>query len=145
MDTKELEKRISTTNTAGLIAMLFERLIENFNSCKVAIDNNNNEELNEIINHSRAILTEFLVQFSESDEISLTLREVNVYINKLMTEGQIKKDKSIFDICIDVLTPVCQGFQELETKEKPKAVTGITYGKNDLNEYTLKGNKSFKG
>jgi len=57
----------------------------------------------------------------------------------------IKKDVSIFDKCIKVIAPLLEGFKELEAKEKPKAVTGITYGKGTLGEYTLGQGKSFQG
>ncbi|MBZ2175447.1 flagellar protein FliS [Schnuerera sp. xch1] len=144
-DILELEKRISTTNDVGLVAILFERLIDNFINCKDAIDNNNYEKVNELNNHSRDILTELTVLFSEDDEISLTLREINNYINKLMTRGQINRDKSIFDVCIKILTPICEAFQQLEVAEKPRAVTGLTYGKDNLDEHTLRKNRSFEG
>lgn len=144
-DILELEKRISTTNDAGLIAILFEALIDNFKNCILAIDENDYNKLQNINNHSRDILTELLVQFSGDDEVSLSLREINFYINKLITEGEYDKNTSLFETCIKVVKPVCEGFQELEVKEKPKAVAGLTYGKGNLGEHTLKGNRSFEG
>jgi flagellar protein FliS len=144
-NTTELEKRISTTNEAGLIAILFERLIENFNKCILAIKDKEYNKIHEINNNSRDILAELLFQFSGTDEISSSLREINIYINKIITEGEYQQDPSIFETCIKVITPICEGFQELEIREKPKVVTGLTYGKSYLGEHTLKGNRSFKG
>lgn len=141
----KLKKRISTTNDAGLMAILFERLIENFKNCISAIKDEDYDKMKDLNNHSRAILTELLVQFGGDDEISSTLREINIYINKTMTEGEIKRDPSLFETNIKVLTPILEGFKELEIKEKPKAVTGLTYGKGNLGEYTLGKNKSFEG
>ena len=141
----ELEKRISTTNDAGLIAILFEKLIDNFNKCILAIDNEEYSKVYELNNSSRDILAELLVQFSGDDETSSSLREINFYINKLITEGEYEKDPFTFQTCIKITTPLCEGFQELEVKEKPKAVAGLTYGKGNLGEHTLKGNKSFEG
>lgn len=141
----ELEKRISTTNEAGLIAILFERLIENFNKCILTIKDKEYDKIYEINNNSRDILAELLFQFSGDDELSLSLREINLYINKIITEGEYEKDPSLFETCIRIVTPICEGFQELEITEKPKAVTGLTYGKNTLRENTLKGNKTFEG
>ncbi len=145
MDILELEKRISTTNEAGLIAILFERLIDNFNRCISIIDKKEYDKIYKINNNSRDILAELLFQFGGDDEISLSLREIDIYINKIMTEGEYKKDSSIFETCINIITPICEAFQELEIIEKPRAVTGLTYGKNNLDEHTLKGNKSFEG
>ena len=141
----ELEKRISTTNEAGLIAILFERLIENFNKCILTIKDKEYDKIYEINNNSRDILAELLFQFSGDDELSLSLREINLYINKIITEGEYSNDSSLFETCIRIVTPICEGFQELEITEKPKAVTGLTYGKNTLRENTLKGNKTFEG
>lgn len=144
-DTKELEKRISTTNDSGLIAILFETLIDNFKNCITAIDKKDYKKLNNINNRSRDILAELLVQFSGDDEVSSSLREINFYINKLITEGEYERKTSIFETSIKIITPVCEGFQGLEVKEKPKVVTGLTYGKSTLEEHTLKGNKTFQG
>ena len=144
-DITELEKRISTTNDAGLVAILFERLIDNFNKCILAMDEKDYSKIHNINDNSRDILVELLVQFSGDDEISSSLREINFYINKLMTEGEYEGDPSTFETCIKIIIPLCEGFQELEVKEKPKAVAGLTYGKGTLGEHTLKGNRSFEG
>lgn len=145
MDTIGLKKRILTTNEAGLIAILYEALIHNFTKGIEAIHEEHYEALNRITNHSRDILAELLVQFSGDDEISSNLREINFYINRLITEGEYERDPSLFETSIEVLTPICEGFQQLEIKEEPKSVTGLTYGKNHLDEHTLKGNRSFEG
>lgn len=141
---KELEKRILTTNDAGLIAILLERLIDNFNNSKDSIDGNEYERLKELNNNSRDILSELIFQFSGQDEISSRIRQISMYINKLITEGEVKKETSFYDTSIKILTPMVEGFQQLETREKPKAVTGLTYGKGDLGEYSLQEGKSFK-
>ena len=144
-DILELEKRISTTNDAGLVAILFEKLMDNFNRCILAIDKKDYNIISNINSNSRDILAELIVQFSGDDRISLNLREINFYINKLMTEAQYKKDSSIFETCIKIITPICEGFQELEIKQKPKMVAGLTYGKGNLGEHNIKRNKSFEG
>jgi len=144
-DMNELKKRISTTNEAGLIAILFERLIDNFKNCISAIEEEDYDKITGLNNNSRAILTELTVQFSGDDEISSTLRELYLFINKTMTEGEIKKDISSFETNIKVIMPILEGFKELEVREKPKAVAGLTYGKDNLGEYKLEENRSFEG
>ena len=145
MDKVELERKISTTNNWGLIAMLFNRLVDNFKKSISLIKDQDYGKVEELNNHSRAILTELIVQFSGDDEISSNLREINFYINRLITEGEYERDPSLFETSIEVLTPICEGFQQLEIKEEPKSVTGLTYGKNHLEEHTLKGNRSCEG
>jgi flagellar protein FliS len=145
MTNTELEKRILSTNCAGLIAILYEALINNFYNSIEAIEEEDHPKLNELTNHSRAILTELLVQFNGKDRISKDIREINLYINNEITEGEYKKDKINYENCIKVTTPILEAFKELEIKETPKTVAGLTYGKANLDEHTLKGNKTFEG
>ncbi len=91
---KELEKRILTTNDAGLIAILLERLTDNFKFSKSSIDRKEYGKLKEINRNSRDILSELIFQFSGDDEISTKIREISMYVNKLITEGEVKKDPS---------------------------------------------------
>ena len=128
-----------------MIAILFERLIDNFKNCISAIEEEDYDKITDLNNNSRAILTELTVQFSGDDEISSTLRELYLFINKTMTEGEIKKDISSFETNIKVIMPILEGFKELEVREKPKAVAGLTYGKANLGEYKLEENRSFEG
>lgn len=141
---KELEKRILTTNDAGLIAILLERLVDNFKNSKASIDSKEYEKLKELNSNSRDILAELIFQFSGNDEISSRVRQISIYVNKLITEGELKRDSSFYDTSIKILTPMVEGFQQLEIKEMPKAVTGLTYGKGNLGEYSLREEKSFK-
>jgi flagellar protein FliS len=145
MDITELEKRIATTNDAGLIAMLFERLMDNFENCKTAVKHGDYEMIKNLNDHSRDILNELIFQFRGKDDISQNIREICIFVNKQITEGYIKRDISSFDNSIKVIAPLLEGFKELEKKEKPKAVTGITYGKGTLGEYALGETKSFEG
>lgn len=141
----QLEKRIATTNDAGLIAMLIGRLIDNCKACKAAIEEEAYEKVKELNDHSRDILNELIFQFRGNDDVSTAIREISVYINKEITEGQIKKAISIFDKCIKILTPLLEAFKELEIRKQPKAVSGITYGKGTLGEYSIGESRSFEG
>ena len=141
----ELEKRILSTNDAGLIAILYEALIDNFNKSIDFIEKGDFQKLNEIINHSRDILTELLVQFNGSDELSKDITEINLYLNRLITEGEYEKNPNVYKDCIKIVNPILEGFKELEIKGDPKTVAGLTYGKNNLDEYSLQNNKTFEG
>jgi len=145
MDNTELEKRILSTNDAGLIAILYETLIDNFNKSINAIEEKNFTKLNEITNHSRDILTELIVQFNGDDEVSKDISEVNLYLNRLITEGEYNRNPLVYKDCIKIASPILEGFKELEIKLEPKTLAGLTYGKNQLDEHTLKGNKTFEG
>ncbi|MBU5437167.1 flagellar protein FliS [Tissierella sp. MSJ-40] len=141
----DLEKRILAANEWGLVALLHEGLIDNFKEAKKAISEENNELLTLVNNRSRDILTELLVIFRESNELSTNLKEIYIFINKLITEGELKKDINSYNESIKILTPVYEGFKELETKEPPNIISGLTYGKSSLEEHNIKTGKTFQG
>lgn len=144
MEKMTLEKKILATNNWGLVAMLHEGLVQNFNISKNAIESKDYEELNRLINNSRDILTELIITFKNNDELSTDLKEIYIFINKLITEAEIIKDAELFERAKEVILPIMEGFKELEVKEKPNIVSGLTYGKENLEEYRNSG-KTFQG
>ena len=44
-----------------------------------------------------------------------------------------------------IICPLYEGFTEIEKNIGPKVVAGLTYGKSNIDEYQMKGNKTFKG
>lgn len=145
MTSKTLEKRISSSNDWGLVALLHEGLIGKFKESSRAIEENRLDQLNLSVNKSRDILTELLITFKEKDELSTNIRSLYLYTNTLITEGEIKKDSSFFEKAIDVINPIYTGFKVLEAKEEPKVVSGLTYGKGNLDEHIMKEGKNFQG
>ena len=145
MEEITLEKKILSTNDWGLVALLHEVLMDRFKESTKAIEDENYEELNLVINKTRDILTELIVIFNEKDELSTNLRKLYSFTNKLITEGEIKKEVLFFQEAKDVINPIFQGFKELEKQEEGNIVSGLTYGKSDLSEYSRKSNKTFEG
>ena len=145
MEDMTLEKKILSTNDWGLVALLHEGLIERFEESIKLTDKQNYKELNEVINNIRDILTELIVIFNGKEELPTNLREIYVFINKMVTEGDIKKDISFFTKSIDIIIPILEGFKELENRETANIVSGLTYGKSNLSEYTTRSGKTFQG
>ncbi|MCK9443447.1 MAG: flagellar protein FliS [Tissierellaceae bacterium] len=144
-DNISLEKRILSSNEWGLVAMLHEGLLENFKASMDAIKVKDYGKLNTLSNKSRDILTELIVVFRENDQVSTDTRELYLYANELITKGEIKKDIGQFEAAIRVITPLWEGFKSLEEREEPQIVTGLTYGKKDLDEHTKVEGKTFQG
>lgn len=140
----DIEKRIASSNRWGLVALLHEFLLDKCEQAKALIEEENYEDLNRVVNRIRDLLTEPVVLFKEKDEVSTDLREIYLYINTLITEGETKKNKEYFEKVEEVVNPILEGFKELEEKEKPNIVTGLTYGKENLEEHKNSG-KEFKG
>ncbi len=145
MESITLEKRVMSTNDWGLVAMLHEGLMERFEESSEAIEEKDYDKLNKLINNSRDILTELLVTFREKDELSTNLRSLYLFTNKLITEGEIKKDATFLKKAIDVIAPIYIGFKGLEMKEDPNIVLGLTYGKENLEEHSIKSERIFRG
>lgn len=145
LNKKEMEKRISTTNEAGLVTILYEALIDNFKDCIKAIGEENYEELNSINKNSRDILAELLATLEGDSDIAKDLREIYISVNKIITEAERQRDKVSFETVIKIVEPLQSGFKELEREIDPKVVTGMTYGKTNLDEYQVNGNRTFKG
>lgn len=145
LNKEETEKRISTTNEAGLVTILYEALIDNFKDSIKAIDGNEYKELNNINNNSRDILAELIVTLQGDSDIANNLREIYISVNKIITEAERQKDNTSFEMAIKIIEPLHSGFMEIEREIDPKVVTGMTYGKTNLDEYQVKGNNTFEG
>lgn len=145
LNKEEIEKRISSTNEAGLVSILYEAMIDNFKDSIDVIDKNDWNKLNYINNNSRNILAELLFTLRGDSNISNNLKEIYIYTNKIITIGENKKDKSYFETAIKIIQPLKEGFDQIEKNIDPKVITGLTYGKSSLDDYQLKRNKDFKG
>lgn len=145
MENMTLEKRILATNDWGLVAMLHEGLLERFEESIETIKEGDYIRLNRLINYSRDILTELIISFNGREELPTNLREIYLFINTMITEGEIKKDISFFQEAKEVIKPIYEGFRELEIKEDANIVSGLTYGKEKLEDYNRKSGRIFQG
>ncbi|MFA5577023.1 MAG: flagellar protein FliS [Tissierellaceae bacterium] len=144
-DNISLEKKILSSNDWGLVAMLHEGLLENLKASSDAVDEEDYERLNSLVNKSRDILTELIVLFREKDQVSIDTRELYLYTNQLITQGEVKKDTGQFEAAKKVILPLWEAFKGLEEKEEPQIVTGLTYGKSELDQHQKKEGKTFQG
>lgn len=145
LNREEVEKRISTANGAGLVAILYEALIENFKDSIQCLEDKKYDELKYINSNSRDILAQLISTLEGNSEIAGNLMSIYIYLNKLITNGEAKRDKTSFENSIKIVRPLYEGFKELEKKQNPKVIMGLTYGKGQLEECVLEGNKVFKG
>lgn len=145
LNREEMGKRIANTNEAGLVVILYEALIDNFQDSIKAIKEKNYKELNYINNNSRDILSELIVTLQGDSQIAIDLKSIYLFANKLITNGENNRDEYSYKKAIEIITPLCEGFMELEKIEDPKVITGIVYGKGNLKSYTIEENKTFKG
>ena len=146
-----LANRVTNANGAQLVEIIYEGLISTVKSGIEHIENKNKEELNNSINKSREILAQLLATVEGDSEIADNLRSIYIYSNKLITEAEIKQDKTKLEEAIKVITPLYEAWQELGEKGEiednpqvdstpakgPSIVAGMTYGKDQLNDYVI--------
>ncbi|SHK44014.1 flagellar export chaperone FliS [Tepidibacter formicigenes] len=140
-----LASRVATANEAQLVAILYEGLIDTLKECINYIDSDR-ENFNKSINKSRDIISEFIATLKGGSEITNNYKSLYLYINKLITDADIKKDKSKLEEAIKIVTPLYEGWSELGEKiykenidknKGPRLVAGMTYGKGYVNDYVV--------
>lgn len=149
-----LANRVANANDAQLVAIIHEGFIDTVKSSIEHIENKNKEKLNNSTNKTREILAELLATLKGNSEIANNLKSIYIYLNKLITEAEIKQDKAKLEEAIKVITPLYEAWQELGEKEEagidndnsqatetptktPSIVAGMTYGKGQLNDYVI--------
>ncbi|WP_099190168.1 flagellar export chaperone FliS [Tepidibacter mesophilus] len=139
-----LASRVATANDAQLVAIIYEGLIDTFNECITYI--NEKESLDTLMDKCRDILAELIATLSGDSEVASNYKSLYLYVNNIMTEGYIMKDKSKFEEAVKVMTPLYEGWNELGEKmymnniqenKGPKLVAGMTYGKGYVNENVM--------
>lgn len=142
---EELEKRIANSNEAGLVVILYEGLMDNFNKSIEAIERKDYSTLNSVNNNSRDILNELIITLQGDYPIVSDLKAIYFFVNSLITDGENKRDISAYEKAIKIIKPLYEGFGELEKAGDPKVVAGISYGKLGTKDYPISKNKTFKG
>lgn len=144
MDKMSLEKRILRTNDWGLLEILNEALIEGIEESKSAIDEQDYKRLNQLNNLTRDILSELIVLFRNENQASVNLRQLYLFVNKLITEGENSRDKTPFQQSIEIIQPILESFKERAVEEEGKIVSGLTYGQKDLLENKTESSRTFE-
>ena len=94
----DLAVKIATYTGEQMVALAYEAMIENLEDAKKAIINKDIDLLNDKIDHNREIISHLTATMGEEeDNVSLTTKQLYLYINKLMTDSVIRKDTQILD------------------------------------------------
>lgn len=127
-----LEQRVFSSNEWGLVALLHEVFIERLDEVISWLESDPSQDLSSTFENMRDILAELTVQFKGEDDLGKKLREIYLFLNKLITDGFRTHEKERFLEARRIIEPVMRGFQELSKEQSPKSVSGYTYGKTDL-------------
>lgn len=147
----DLTVKLATYTGEQMVALAYDAMIENLEDAKRAITSNDKQTLNEKVDHNREIIAHLTATLGEEDdEISITTKQLYIYINKLITDGVMRSSIEPFDEAIKIILPLRDGWKELSQKlmalesqkvpsaktSKNNVYTGITYGKEDISIYS---------
>jgi len=104
-----LANRVANANDAQLVALVYEGLIDTLQSGIEYIECESKEKLNSSINKVREILAELLATLQGDSEISSNLRSIYVYVNKIVTQAELKEDKEKLEEAIKGIGPIEMG------------------------------------
>jgi len=140
-----LANRVANANAAQLVEIVFEGLIDTIKESIAAIESDDANKLKKSIYKCREILAELLSTVEGQTEMAQNLRSMYVFLNKLITEGEIEKDVVKLEKAVKIVMPLYEAWGELGAKETavvadvkgPSIMAGLTYGKGQLNDYVL--------
>lgn len=143
--------RISQATKSELNIITFELCI---NYIEDALEVINKDDILFVsnVNTSLSFLREIIVALNYDYDISKELLEIYLYVNKLLIEGSIKKDRTSLEDAIYMLETIKDGFSEIKDngddqrvmQSSQKVFAGLTYGKGGLDEYIDTSGKGFK-
>ncbi|KAB3532060.1 flagellar export chaperone FliS [Alkaliphilus serpentinus] len=142
--------RVATANGIQLVTLMYEGMAEHLQDARVAIVNQEENNLRFHIQKVRDILTELLATLEGTSDIASSLRTIYIYLNKLVTDALNKKDPSKIEDALKVIKPIEDAWQQLaetqsEDNHKPAVVAGLTYGKGQLRDYVVEETQWKKG
>ncbi len=126
---KYKEVQIKSATRENLVIMAYDGTIKFLNRALEAFKNKNNEEINNNIIRTQAIISEMMVSlnFEEGKEIALNLFRVYEYMNFRLTYANIKKDPEPLYEIIELLITLREGWlvarEKVSTNGKAAGVT----------------------
>ncbi len=132
----KFEEEILSTNDWGIFRILNEKLIDGFD---LSIEKlKKDEDISGEVDKIREVLASLITIFKlgeEDNDLKKNLREIYLFINKMVTSGYIEKDWEKFIQSKNIINPIYEGFKEKEMSETVNIVSGLTYGERDLDKH----------
>lgn len=142
---EDLALKIGTYTGEQLVMLAYDAMMDNLGQATEHLKKEDLESVDALLDHNREILAHLNATLgSDQTPLNETTRQLYIYVNRLMTQGRIKKQTSYFEEAIKVLTPLRDGWKELSEElmrsggsetvqdNKPAVYAGFTYGKKDI-------------
>lgn len=115
--------QIQTASPLDLIIMMYDGTIRFINQGKKALAEKDYTLANQVLQKAQDIIDELNINLNpEAGEIAVNLRNLYVFINQRLIEGNVKKDGKILDEVLQLLTTLRSSWAGLQTMKKPAAV-----------------------
>lgn len=117
------QTQIQTAGPLELIIMMYDGTIRFINQGKKALAEKDYTLANQVLQKAQDIIDELNINLNpEAGEIAVNLRNLYVFINQRLIEGNVKKDGKILDEVLQLLTTLRSSWAGLQTVKKPAAV-----------------------
>jgi flagellar protein FliS len=117
--------QIGTANPLELVIKLYDGAIRFINQAKRGLETKNIPLTDESFRKAQDIIDELNVTLNmDAGEIAVNLRELYVFIRRMLVEANVKKDGKNLDDVIRILITLRSGWSELSLSQKKIASNG---------------------
>jgi flagellar protein FliS len=105
-----------------LVAMLFQKLLDNIATAKGAIQQKDTAKKGELISNSISIIAvlEGSLDFEKGGDISNNLAELYNFCSRKLVEANTNNDIALLDEIIKILLPIKSGWDSIPLEEQTK-------------------------
>ena len=107
------QNSVTTASPGELTLMLYNGCLKFINKAKQAIEEKNIEERNHYVQRSQAIIAELMSTLNMDYDISKQMLPLYEYMNRRLTEANIKNDVSILDEVAGLVTEFRDTWKEV--------------------------------
>lgn len=138
---KVYAKRITTASKTELVVIMYEMFLDYINDAK--INSKDEISLRKNIRSARKVVDRLIESLDLQYDVGRQLMSIYLFVNRELLKADIHKDVTNLDRIINIMTSLKDTFKEVEKQDTSGRVmknvqtvyAGLTYGKNDVNEY----------
>lgn len=153
---ENLSQRIATASQEGLMEIIYEALIKRCDEGIEFLKNEDYKQAARIADKIRDITAHLNATLPlDMDEETLRVKRIYLYMNQIGNLAVIKRDPKYLQELKQIAIPIYEGWKEVAENEfkhsmsikaeKPSIRAGMTYGKNNINEYVVSSRDWDKG
>ncbi len=146
---QEFTSRVASANRTELIVIMYDMILENIKESREAIEKEEWSTLREEIKQARGVVNELMKSLDFHYSLASILMDLYISADKRLTLVPGNRDPKELDEVEEMIRKLRSDFNEIAKEDHSKPVmenseaiySGLTYGKNSLNESVDSGNK----